>query len=97
MTGKAWPPDSDSTLKKGAEGRESKGVRCRIIRKRRESCPVYPRSHGGSKFRVIVKCLCVTLITWLADGHAVHNNKDLASSIKSLPPTFQHTMVRFLD
>ena len=53
VTGEAWPADSDSTLNfKGGSrrGGESKGVKLRIIRKRREPFSSLPRSHGGSKF-----------------------------------------------
>ena len=53
VTGEAWPADSDSTLNfKGGSrrGGESKGVKFRIIRKRREPFSSLPRSHGGSKF-----------------------------------------------
>ena len=50
MTGEAWPADSDSTLNFKGESRrggESKGVKLRIIRKRREPFSSLPRSHGG--------------------------------------------------
>ena len=53
VSGEARPADSDSTLNfKGGSrrGGESKGVKFRIIRKRREPFSSLPRSTGGSKF-----------------------------------------------
>jgi hypothetical protein len=49
MIGNAWPADSDSTLREQRRG-DSKGVECRIIRKRGEPFSSLPLKHRGSKF-----------------------------------------------
>ena len=67
VTGEAWPADSDSTLNFKGESRrggESKGVKFRIIRKRREPFSSLPRSHayeGASSSSL--KWLRVTMIS----------------------------------
>ena len=79
VTGEAWPADSDSTLNfKGGSrrGGESNGVKCRIIRKRRELFPVFHVHMEGASSSSL-KWLRVTMISdGRTDGHVVNNNKD---------------------
>ena len=67
VTGEAWPADSDSTLNfKGGSrrGGKSKGVKCRIIRKRRELFPVFHvHMEGASSASLKIKWLRVTMIS----------------------------------
>ena len=68
MAGEAWPADSDSTLREPREG-DGKGVKCSMIRKRRVSFPVFRVHLVGPGASFGVKCLLLTFISYVTDGH----------------------------